>query len=355
MKLIVQIPCLNEEHTLPVTLADIPRTIPNIDEVEVLVIDDGSADATLRAAYEHGADHVVRFPRTKGLTRAFSAGIDACLRLGADIIVNTDGDHQYRGSDIPKLIGPILDGTAEIVIGNRQVERIQDFSWAKKKLQQVGSWAVRRVSGIDVPDVTSGFRAFSREAALQINIVSPFSYTLETVIQAAKKHIAVGHTKIKTNPKTRPSRLFRSIPEYIKRSLITIIRVYTMFQPLRVFTGFGMVFLAAALVLGARFLYFYAYGSGQGHVQSVVLAGALGVIGFLVLLIGLVADLISFNRKLIEETLYRMRRVELSIGSRGPAAPDGGGYSLSRPYHPGKEDFDPGGAPRIVHKEGEGE
>jgi len=354
MKLMVQIPCLNEERTLPLTMADIPRAIPNIDKVEVLVIDDGSTDGTFRAAREHGADHIVRFPRTKGLTRAFSAGIDACLRLGADIIVNTDGDHQYCGSDIPRLIEPILDGSAEIVVGNRQVEKVRDFSWTKKKLQKIGSWAVRRVSGTDVPDVTSGFRAFSREAALQMNIVSPFSYTLETVIQAGKKHIAVAHTKIETNPKTRPSRLFKSMPEYVERSLTTIIRIYTMFQPLRVFTGFGIVFLAAALVLGARFLYFYATGTGHGHVQSVVLAGTLGVIGFLVVLIGLAADLISFNRKLIEETLYRMRRVELSMNAGQLPAGEGEGHRFSRPYHHAPAGGGPQAAP-MAHKEGEGE
>lgn len=326
MKLIVQIPCLNEEETLPLTLANIPRNIQGIDKVEVLVIDDGSTDRTLKAARENGVEHIVKFPQTKGLARAFSAGIDACLRLGADIIVNTDGDNQYCGADISRLVRPILDGWAEMVVGNRQVDTIDDFSWTKKRLQQIGSWAVRRVSGADLPDVTSGFRAFSREAALQMNIVSPFTYSLETIIQAAKKHIAIGHAKVKTNPKTRPSRLFTTTPQYLKRSIITIVRIYTMFQPLRVFTAFGAAFLAVAMVLGVRFFYFYVTGNGQGHIQSVVLSGALGVVGFIILLIGLVADLISFNRKLIEETLYRVRRVELSFGDDGQAARPGYGY-----------------------------
>ena len=326
MKLIVQIPCLNEEETLPLTLANIPRNIQGIDKVEVLIIDDGSADRTLEVACEHGVEHIVKFPQTKGLARAFSAGIDASLRLGADIIVNTDGDNQYCGADIPRLVRPILDGWAEMVVGNRQIDTIDDFSWTKKRLQQIGSWAVRRVSGANLPDVTSGFRAFSREAALQMNIVSPFTYSLETIIQAAKKHIAIGHAKIKTNPKTRPSRLFATMPQYLKRSVITIVRIYTMFQPLRVFTALGAAFLAAATVLGMRFFYFYVTGNGQGHIQSVVLSGALGVIGFIILLIGLVADLISFNRKLIEETLYRVRRVELSFGDDHRAARPGYGY-----------------------------
>jgi len=337
-----------------VTLREIPRKIPDIDKVEVLVIDDGSTDSTLQVARSNGADHVVRFPQTKGLTRAFSAGIDVSLRLGADIIVNTDGDNQYRGAGIPQLIRPILDGSAEMVVGDRHVKTIDDFSWAKKKLQRIGSWAVRRISGTDVPDVTSGFRAFSREAALQMNVVSPFSYTLETVIQAGKKHIALGHTRVETNRKTRPSRLFRSIPEYLKRSLTTIVRVYTMFQPLRVFTAFGLVFLSGGAVLAGRFLYFCAIGDGQGHVQSVVAAGALGVAGFLILLIGMVADLISFNRRLIEETLYRMRRVELSLGDGRPATSAGKDYFISSPANTaGREPRS--GAPDVVYKEGTSE
>jgi len=345
----VQIPCLNEEQTLPITLANIPRNIEGIDKVEVLIIDDGSRDATLEAARDNGVQHVVKFPQTKGLAKAFSAGIDACLRLGADIIVNTDGDNQYCGADIPRLVRPILDGWAEMVVGNRQVENVKEFSWTKKRLQQIGSWAVRRVSGADLPDVTSGFRAFSREAALQMNIVSPFTYSLETIIQAAKKHIAIGHENIKTNPKTRPSRLFSTMPQYLKRSAITIIRIYTMFQPLRVFTAFGALFLAAAGLLGLRFFYFYITGSGQGHVQSVVLSGALGVTGFIILLIGLVADLISFNRKLIEETLYRMRRVELSFGAdRRPGRPDYG-Y-----FHSTAGDTSPS-VPPAAHDREEGE
>ena len=311
MKLIVQIPCYNEEQTLPETVKDIPRKIEGVDQVEILIIDDGSIDRTVEVAKEIGVDHIVSNIRNKGLARTFLAGLDACLRLGADIIVNTDGDNQYNGEDIPKLIEPILKEEADIVIGDRQTDKVVHFSSMKKKLQKVGSWVIRGLSGTDIPDAVSGFRAFRREAAMQMNIVSPFSYTIETIIQAGKKHLAVTSVPIGTNPKTRESRLFKSIPNFIERSLTTMIRMYTMYQPLRVFFYIGFFFILAGLIPSVRFLIYYFMGQGSGHIQSLILASILFVVGFQVLVVGLVADVISFNRRLIEETLLRVRRIEL--------------------------------------------
>ncbi|MBU4185574.1 MAG: glycosyltransferase family 2 protein [Proteobacteria bacterium] len=310
MKLIVQIPCYNEEQTLPETVNDIPRKIDGVDQVEILIIDDGSTDRTVEVAKEIGVDHIVRNICNKGLARTFLAGLDACLRLGADIIVNTDGDNQYKGEDIPKLIEPILKGEADIVIGDRQTEKVLHFSPLKKKLQKVGSWVIRCLSETDVPDAVSGFRAFRREAAMQMNIVSPFSYTIETIIQAGKKHLAVKSVPIGTNPKTRESRLFKSIPKFIERSLTTMIRMYTMYQPLRVFFYIGFFFILAGLIPSVRFLIYYFMGQGGGHIQSLIFAAILFIVGFQVLVVGLVADVISFNRRLIEETLLRVRRME---------------------------------------------
>ena len=310
MKLIVQIPCYNEEQTLPETVKDIPRKIEGVDQVEILIIDDGSTDKTVEIAKEIGVDHIVRNICNKGLARTFLAGLDACLRLGADIIVNTDGDNQYKGEDIPKLIEPILKEEADIVIGDRQTDKVAHFGFAKKKLQKIGSWVIRGLSETDVPDAVSGFRAFRREAAMQMNIVSPFSYTIETIIQAGKKHLAVTSVPIGTNPKTRESRLFKSIPKFIERSLTTMIRMYTMYQPLRVFFYIGFFFILAGLIPSVRFLIYYFMGQGSGHVQSLILATILFIVGFQVLVVGLVADVISFNRRLIEETLLRVRRME---------------------------------------------
>lgn len=312
MKLIVQIPCYNEEQTLPETVKDIPRKIEGVDQVEILIIDDGSIDRTVEVAKEIGVDHIVRNICNKGLARTFLAGLDACLRLGADIIVNTDGDNQYKGEDIPKLIEPILKGEADIVIGDRQTDKVAHFGFAKKKLQKIGSWVIRGLSETDVPDTVSGFRAFRREAAMQMNIVSPFSYTIETIIQAGKKHLAVTSVPIGTNPKTRESRLFKSIPKFIERSLTTMIRMYTMYQPLRVFFYIGFFFILAGLIPSVRFLIYYFMGQGGGHIQSLILATILFIVGFQVLVVGLVADVISFNRRLIEETLLRVRRIELT-------------------------------------------
>lgn len=311
MKLIVQIPCYNEEQTLPQTVADIPRQIEGVDSVEILVIDDGSTDRTVEVARQIGVDHIIRNRTNKGLARSFRAGLDACLKLGADIIVNTDGDNQYAGRDIPKLIRPILEGKADIVVGDRQTDRIEHFSTMKKLLQRLGSGVVRRLSGTDVPDAVSGFRAISREAALRLNIVSPFSYTVEMLIQAGKKHMAIASVPIATNPKTRESRLFRSIPKFIERSLTTMVRMYAMYQPLRFFFYIGLVLLLVGLLPIARFLFYYFTGDGAGHIQSLILGGALVVIGVVTFLIGLLADLINFNRQLLEMTLERVRRLEL--------------------------------------------
>ncbi len=312
MKLIIQIPCLNEEKTLPVTLKEIPRKIDGVDEVELLVIDDGSTDNTIKVARENGVQHIVRFTNNKGLAEAFNAGLDACLKLGADIIVNTDGDNQYSGEDIKKLIQPIIDGEADIVIGDRQVNGIKHFSYAKRKLQILGSWVVKHVSNTNVPDATSGFRALSREAALRMNVVTRFSYTLETIIQAGKKNLAVSHIPIRTNEKLRDSRLFRSIPGYIKRSILTIFRIYTMYEPLKMFFRIGGIIFGAGLIISLRFLYFYLTGQGGGHIQSLILATILFMIGFQTMMIGLVADLIGGNRRLIEDTLYRVKKIELN-------------------------------------------
>lgn len=314
MKLIVQIPCFNEEQTLPLTLRDIPRQIAGVEEVEILVIDDGSEDRTLDVARENGVDHIVKFSGNKGLAAGFMAGLDACLKLGADIIVNTDADNQYSGKDIVKLIKPILDGKADMVIGDRDVENIEHFSFTKKKLQKLGSWVIRHISATDVPDATSGFRAFNREAALKLNVLSDFTYTLETIIQAGIKNITVDSVKVRTNEKLRDSRLFTSVRSYISRSVGTIIRIYTMYRPLRVFTSIGATIFSAGMLLGLRFLYYYISGSGAGHVQSLILSAVFIIIGFQIVMIGLLADIIAANRRLIEEVLYRVKKKEVGNG-----------------------------------------
>ncbi len=312
MKLIVQIPCFNEELTLPQTIADIPRHIEGIDEIEILIIDDGSTDRTVEVARNLGISHIVRNKKNMGLARTFRRGLEACLRAGADIIVNTDGDNQYSGADINKLVGPIIDGSADIVIGDRQTSKIAHFSRGKKFMQWLGSGVVRKLAGVWVPDAVSGFRAFSREAAIRTNIVSPFSYTIETVIQAGKKDMAVTSVPVATNPKTRESRLFKSIPAFVQRQVSTIVRMYAMYQPLKVFFYIGTVLSIAGLLPILRFLYFYAIGEGGGHLQSLVLGGVLLLMGFITYLAGLVADLISFNRQLLEMTLEKVKRMELA-------------------------------------------
>jgi len=254
VKLVIQIPCLNESASLPATLKDLPVSLPGVDVIETVVIDDGSTDNTSAVARAHGVRHVVRFRQRKGLAAAFTAGIDASLRLGADIIVNTDADNQYPGTDIARLVQPLLSGEADIVIGDRNIRDLKSMSWHKKLLQRVGSWVVRQVSGTKVPDTTSGFRAYSREAALRMTIVSDFSYTLESIIQAGKQRMAIAHIEVGTNPHTRPSRLFDSVFSYVKRSAATIVRVYAMYEPLKVFTYIGAVVFLVGLAISARFL-----------------------------------------------------------------------------------------------------
>lgn len=311
MKLIVQIPCYNEEHTLSETIADIPRQIEGIDKIELLIIDDGSTDKTIEVAKELGVDYIVKNIKNIGLARSFRKGIDECLKYGADIIVNTDGDNQYCGADIAKLVQPIIDGTAEIVVGDRQTSKIPHFSFFKKILQKLGSAAVRKLSGTDIPDTVSGFRAFSRGAAIRLNIISPFSYTIETIIQAGKKHMAVTSVPIKTNPKTRDSRLFKSIPSFIERQLSSMIRMYLMYQPLRFFVYLGILLALIGLIPIIRFLVFYYLGDGSGHIQSLILGSIFLLMGLITFVMAILADLMNFNRHLLENILERVRRIEL--------------------------------------------
>ena len=311
MKLVIQIPCFNEEATLPATLADLPTGIEGIDELEIVVIDDGSTDETSNVARRAGVRHVVRSPVNQGLARAFSAGLDYALRLGADIIVNTDADGQYRGDQIGRLVAPILHHEADMVVGDRHPGRLTHFSPIKRTLQVLGSWMVRQLSGTMIPDATSGFRAFSREAALRMNVVSDFTYTLETIIQAGKKQLLVTHVPIDVNPETRPSRLFPGIPSYLIRSAATLVRIYALYEPLRVFTIIGLLLLSGGALISARFVYFYVTEGGDGHIQSLILAAVLVLAGVQTTLIGLLADLIGSSRRMLEDTLLRLRRLEL--------------------------------------------
>jgi glycosyltransferase involved in cell wall biosynthesis len=317
MKLVIQIPCLNEEATLPQTLADLPREVEGFDTVEWLVIDDGSTDGTADVARECGVDHLVRFGQNKGLAVAFQAGLDAALKLGADVIVNTDADNQYVARDIERLVAPILAHEADMVVGDRQVRRNEEFSRSRKVLQLWGSWVVRQASGTDIADTTSGFRAYNREAALRLNVVSRFSYTLETIIQAGKSDLAVAHVPIRTNRKTRESRLFSSTPQYLVRSIETILRVYAMYEPLRVFLWLAALVGVAGLALFGRFAWFYFTQPGPtGHVQSLIVAAALLVFAVQLAVLGVLADLLRANRVLSERTLNRVRKIELELGVR---------------------------------------
>lgn len=301
MKLIIQIPCFNEAESLPITLADLPRQIPGFDRVEVLVIDDGSTDETVRVARRHGVDHVVGFRKNQGLARTFMLGIQACLERGADVIVNTDADNQYVGADIPKLVQPILEGRADLVIGARPIVDIQHFSPVKKLLQRFGSWVVRWVSGTDVADAPSGFRAITREAALGLNVFNSYTYTLETVIQAGLKNMSVVSVPIRVNGDMRPSRLVKSIPSYVKRSIFTIFRIFVVYQPLKFFLTVGVFPFLVGLALSVRFLIYYLQGDGGGHIQSLILAAVLLLLGFQTFLLGVISDLLSVNRRLLEE------------------------------------------------------
>ena len=307
MKLIIQIPCLNEEETLAVTVADLPTEIPGIDTIEYLVIDDGSSDKTQEVAKACGVHHIVGFNQNRGLARAFMLGINSCLDLGADIIVNTDADNQYCGADIPKLVEPILKGEADMVIGDRETHNIDHFSNFKKYMQRHGSFVAGHFSGLEIPDATSGFRAFSRNAALDLNVVSDFSYTLETLIQAGRKRLAVVSVPIRTNEKLRESRLFKSMFQFMRRSAATMIRVYTTHEPLKVFISIGAIFFLIGIFPIARFIYFVVQGDSGGHIQSLILGSSLLILSAFMCTIGLLADMITANRKMIEEVLRRER------------------------------------------------
>ena len=307
MKLIIQIPCYNETESLPETVAQLPRQIDGVDKVEFLVVDDGSSDATVETARACGVDHVLSLPHHSGLATAFAAGLEACLRLGADLIVNTDADNQYNAADIPLLVRPLLRGEAEMVIGDRGVATLQTFSPLKRRLQVIGSQVVSRAAGLDVPDATSGFRAMTRDVALHTIVLSDYSYTLETIIQAGNRSTRVISVPVRTNPPKRPSRLMTDMGQYLKHSSATIIRSYTMYRPLRVFSTVGTIFSLLGLALVIRFLVFYFQGIGGGHIQSLVLAAVLLIVGFQTWLIGLLADLVGKNRRLMEEVLWRVR------------------------------------------------
>lgn len=313
MKLIIQIPCLNEAETLEIALNDLPKHIDGIDTIEYLIINDGSSDNTVEVAKNWGVNYVVNFPNNKGLAKGFIAGLDACLREGADIIVNTDADNQYCGADIEKLIRPILDGKAEIVIGERPIDDTPDFSFIKKKLQHLGSYVVRVASDTDIPDAPSGFRAFSREAALRLNVVNNYTYTLETIVQAGRNRMAITSVPVRTNRELRQSRLFSSMGSYIKKSILTIIRAYMMYRPLTFFTAIGLIPFIAGLIIMVRFLLFFASGSGMGHIQSLILASTLMMLSFTTFMMGFQADLMAANRKIMEDVQYRLRRFEAGM------------------------------------------
>ncbi|MCV2875543.1 glycosyltransferase family 2 protein [Rhodobacteraceae bacterium XHP0102] len=305
MKLIIQIPCLNEADTLAIALKDLPREVPGFDTVGWLVIDDGSTDDTVRVARENGVDHVVSHTRNQGLARGFMTGLDACLNLGADVIVNTDADNQYNAADIPALTAPIVAGAADIVIGARPIEAIEHFSPIKKLLQKLGSWVVRVASKTDIPDAPSGFRAMSRSAAQRLVVFNDYTYTLETIIQAGQKNMAITSVPVRVNGDLRPSRLVKSISSYIKRSIVTIVRIFVIYRPFRFFGTIGAVVFAAGFLLGLRFVWYYMAGEGDGHVQSLILAALLMGMGFQTILVAFVADLLAANRKLLEDVRFK--------------------------------------------------
>ena len=308
MKLIIQIPCYNEAETLGITLAELPRSLPGFDQVEWLVIDDGSQDATVEVARQNGVDHVVSFSKNQGLARAFMAGLDACLKLGADVIVNTDADNQYNADDIPLLVQPILDGKADVVIGARPISEIEHFPLIKKVLQKLGSLVVRLASRTDIPDAPSGFRAMSRDAAMRLNVFSDFSYTMETIIQAGQKNMAIMSVPIRVNEDLRPSRLVKSIPNYLRKSAMTIVRIFVVYKPFRFFMALGMVSFSAGFLIGLRYLYFYLFTQdAAGHIQSLILASILLGMGFQAFALAFIADLLAVNRRLMEDVQYRLR------------------------------------------------
>lgn len=315
MKLIIQMPCLNEEAQLPISVPALPRHVDGFDSVEWLIVDDGSTDRTVEVARSLGVDHVVKLTNNKGLAFAFQAGLDACLKLGADVVVNTDADNQYSADDIPALVAPIVAGDADMVIGDRNVMAIEHFSLVKKRLQRLGSWVVRQASGTDIPDATSGFRAYNREAALGLTVVSKFTYTLESLIQAGKSLVAVDHVVVSTNEQLRESRLFGSMSAYVRRNMVAIFRIYTGYEPLRVFTAMGIALLLLSLGAWSPFLWdWIVNGDRAGHLQSIVLGGVLVVAAVQVLVLGVIADLIAAHRIVTQRTLERVRRIELELG-----------------------------------------
>lgn len=310
MKLMIQIPCYNEAETLEITLNDLPKEIDGIDIIEYLIINDGSKDETVKVAKDWGVHHIVNFKQNKGLAKGFMAGLDGCLKNGADIIVNTDADNQYCGADIESLVRPILDEKADIVIGARPIDETEHFSFIKKRLQHFGSWAVRKASNTNIPDAPSGFRAFSREAAMRINVINDYTYTLETIVQAGREKIAITSVPIRTNPELRESRLFKSIWGYVKKSMLTILRAYMMYKPMKCFTFLALPPILIGLIIGGRFLAYYVNGMGGGHIQSLILACTLIIIGFLTGMIGLVGDIMAANRKILQDVEYHARKIE---------------------------------------------
>lgn len=310
VKLIIQIPCYNEAETLEVALNDLPKHIDGIDEIEYLIINDGSHDNTVEVAKKWGVNYVVNFRRNKGLAKGFMAGIDACLRNGADIIVNTDADNQYAGDDIETIVRPIIEGKTDIVIGERPIDATEHFSPLKKKLQHFGSWVVRKASNSTIPDAPSGFRAYSREAAMRLNVVNEYTYTLETIVQAGRSKIAQTSVPIKTNGELRPSRLFNSMFGYVKKSMLTILRAFMMYKPLQFFSTIGGISFAGGVILSIRYLIYFFMGRGGGHVQSLILASLLITMGVLIFVIGLQADLIASNRKILEDVQYHVRKLD---------------------------------------------
>jgi glycosyltransferase involved in cell wall biosynthesis len=318
MKLIIQIPCYNEAETLPVALKELPRQVPGFDQVEWLVINDGSTDATSEVARECGVDHVVGFTNNQGLAKAFLRGLDACIKLGADVIVNTDADNQYRAADIPLLVAPILSGKADIVIGTRPIDTIETFSPLKKLLQKTGSAVVRFMSKTNIADAPSGFRAMSREAALRMNVFNEYTYTLETIIQAGQKNIAITAVPVRVNGELRPSRLVKSIPSYLRKSVLTISRIFVVYKPFRFFMSVGVSFFGLGVLVGLRYLYYLFTAHGAGHVQSVILSSILLGIGFQTMLTALLADLLAVNRRLLEDVQYRLKKQANSADHHSP-------------------------------------
>ena len=313
MKLIIQIPCWNEEEQLPRTLADLPRQVPGFDVVEWLIIDDGSTDATVAVARAAGVDHIVRLTNNKGLAAGFQAGLDACLKLGADVIVNTDADNQYSAADIPRLVAPIVDGTADMVVGDRETDKIEHFSPLKKRLQKLGSWVVRQASDTDVPDTTSGFRAYNREAAIQMAVVSKYTYTLETIIQAGKLLVATDHVPIRTNEQTRESRLFPSMGSYVRRNAVAIARIYAQYEPLKVFMTLALALFVLAMIPWTRFFIAYVSGDGAGHVQSLIFGAVLFNASVVLAALGIIGDLLYGQRIMSQRIFERVRRIELQL------------------------------------------